>query len=175
MTKKEPENITFEAIINMVKTVVMETGEFPPTLYVIGEKGMFDVPLDFTGDANARQQFMYQIGYEFAGMEAEPVSLFLITEGWMSVGKHPGEMPPMPPSQDPDRIEILKIDHWDFERAALEDVIYQMIRDESGTLVKLDEIQRPGDWTAQNYLIDAFLRGYGDGLTASVPGVVIVQ
>ncbi len=75
-------------------------------------------------------------------------------------------IPRLPPSQDPERIEVLLIDSFDLTHGENALVIFAMNRDGEGSLLALtpleiEKLGRPG--VVDSPLLDAFIQGFSMG------------
>jgi hypothetical protein len=110
-----------------------------------------------------RQRQMFQAGFALAQENALDVlrQVFHISEGWLSVGQ-PGKKPHYPPSQDPNRKEVLLVSRLNVGAAQNEIRVWEMLRDSAGKLTDLVEFQS-GAGEAANPLLDAFASGFAMG------------
>lgn len=88
-------------------------------------------------------------------------SVFFISEGWMS--RNDEQAPPeLPPSKDPNRLEVLIISGVNVPTRQTTMVIFEMVRDENGVLGELRDFPaaREGETNAESPLLDVFVLGY---------------
>lgn len=112
-------------------------------------------------------------GFDLAkmGKLGDLKKVWFISEGWLSLGEK-GRPPTNPPSDDPDRREVLIINHRDVETNKTELILVEMIRDGAGGLVDLvgldaeEEagVKKGGKAETKSPLLDAFVVGFSAGL-----------
>ena len=160
----------FEEKISLIKETTLERGGHAPMLIVEGSKAPVIIQFESVPDSHdERAQMMYSVGTTLAqsdragGLE----EVWFISEGWMSTARKGGGIK-IPPSQDPDRAEVLsivraKIYLGDFRTNG---AIFEMVRGESGKLVDLKEVElirkdkEGDDGEVVSPLLAAFIEGF---------------
>lgn len=98
-------------IVSHAKDLLKTQGGFNPTLFIVdGKKGMLGVISggDFPNNSDEKRKLFEAIGADYAERMPGAECFFLMTEAWASAARN-GSEPVMPPSQDPNRIEIFMI------------------------------------------------------------------
>jgi hypothetical protein len=92
--------------------------------------------------------------------------VFFVTEAWMSEVQQ-GKIPSNPPSQDPNRKEILTISQLEVYKRKSSLAIVEMIRDQEGKLVELRPMEHlVGEEQVESPLLEAFAYGFKIGSEA---------
>jgi hypothetical protein len=166
-----PGPLTIEKVAEIAKETVLRDGYHIPTVLVSGSQQ--DVAIQITEIADTseeRQRQMYYAGLTLAQehVVGVPQQIFLISEGWASVGTE--DNPPMtPPSQDPNRKEVLLIAHSNVLTVEDNVLTFEMLRDTEGKLVGLTQLHEKTEGRqAESPLIRAFVVGFAMGLGGSV-------
>ncbi len=162
----QPGPLTLEEVASLAKEMVLHDGYHVPTVIAEGNKGAVAMQITELGStAEERQRQMFQAGFALAQTQAVGVlrQVFQVSEGWMSGGQ-PGERPHYPPSQDPNRKEILLVASLTVPSARNEVRVWEMIRDPTRKLVDLKAFDT-GAEEAQSPLLNAFVAGFAMGST----------
>lgn len=164
--KQPPSQLTLETLALIAREVTLEQGGHLPMMVVQGSEGSMMAQLeDMPATHEERAQLLYSLGFNL-GQErkfGQLKQVFMTTEAWLSMGSD--DAPPvMPPSQDPNRKEVLVISSFKLEDHSAGLLLYEMIR-EDGELVDLQQLQpvSEGEGIAQNPLLEAFASGYLTG------------
>jgi len=156
-------------VTKMAKAIMLEHGGHSPIVVVEGTDGGFSGLLeDFPDEHQGKVRDMASAGFFFGQRQRIGTlrQLFFIAEGWMSLAKE-GKIPEIPPSQDPNRREVLLVTGLDVEKVDLEFVILEVVRDGDGKLVELRVLdQGMRDLKVQSDLLPAFVAGFRAGSRA---------
>ena len=150
-------------ISETAQEVLLRDGYHAPTLFVFGNKG--GSAIQIMGDVETfreRAAMMQHIGAELAAEKklGELRRVLLVSEGWASVPED-GKIPKIPPSEDPNRKEVLLIAMMDLEKVETQISMFEMLRDEKGQLTDLASVEQEmkGSET-RAYLLEEFVSGY---------------
>lgn len=139
-------------------------------LIVEGTKGSAICQLaDFPATHEEKLLLMFRTGFA-VGVKRELGALAqasFVSEAWMSVGNR-DEPPHMPPSEDPNRTEVLVIHGHDLRTRRKHLTLFAMIRDGQGRLTDLKRLRSdetgeggpPGEARTESPLLDAFVAGF---------------
>lgn len=148
----------------------MRDGHHAPTLIVDGSTRPVIVQIDglaSTFEGRVRQMFVAGQALARDGGAGRLRSVYFVTEAWLSHAQD-GKLPDVPPSQDPQRREVLIVDEVEVKPRRTRVAIYEMLRDEQGTLREIRELNLPDDssTSSDSPLLEAFLTGFWakDGL-----------
>ena len=165
----EPQPVlSIEKVARLARETLLRDGRHVPTLIAEGSQSGAIIQFAEFGDTfEKRQQQMTQAGFVLARDNAVGLfqQAFLISEGWMSMSE--GDKPPtMPPSQDPNRKEVLTISGLQVDNQRLSMVVFEMIRNPEGRLTELKSFEpAPKDeMSAESPLLEAFVFGFAMGL-----------
>lgn len=160
----------FELRVQLVKEAALELGGFPPTLIVEGNQKPIMTQFPEMPDTHEeRARMMYFLGRSLAqdGRAGRLKEVWFISEAWMSMAKK-GEGIQVPPSQDPNRIEVLSIMVTEVteDRLINKGVLLEMIRDTRGRLANIQEVEIFADRRGKELkspLLMAFFEGFRCG------------
>lgn len=165
-----PAPITFEQVSHSAQEILLRNGHHAPTLIIDGSAQPVVVQIDGLAPTfEGRVQQMFVAGQALArdGGAGRLRSVYFVTEAWLSQAQE-GKLPDMPPSQDPQRKEVLIVDGVEAKSRQTRVAIYEMVRDEQGNLREIREIKLPDDpaTSSDSPLLEAFLTGFWaiDGL-----------
>ncbi len=167
---REPQRgpLTIEQVAAIAKETILRDGYHIPMMLVDGSKNHVAIQITEVGDTfEERQRQMFQAGFALAqeNVIGSLEQVFFVTEAWMSAGTQDKE-PVYPPSQDPNRKEILFISCLNVLTRENEALTFEMIRDAEGKLVELTQLQRSTE--AESPLLNAFVVGFAMGLGGTV-------
>jgi hypothetical protein len=157
-------------IVQMAKDSILEHGEHRPELHIEykDEERAIAIFADFPyKTAFERKQALFVTGRKI-GLESkdkEIAQVVFIIEAWVSTQKRGEPRPSMPPSEDPNRKEVLLIQLLEPNKVthSLKQSLHvvEMLRDGSGKLVDLlhDREEMNVDNTSSN-LLTSFLAGF---------------
>jgi len=161
---KVQNRIDFEELTRFTKEVVLKDGGHIPMVIVEGSRQTivgYIPPVLETHEE--RMQFMNTAGSYLANNREIGIlqQVFFIGEGWVSLGRD-GKPPKVSPSQDPNRKEVLIISSVEIENDRKNLKLFEMIRNQNGELVELQELQPDeGDRDIVEIpLLDAFIEGF---------------
>lgn len=160
-----PAPITFEQVTRLAQEALLHDGYHAPTLIIDGSTRPVIVQIDGLAPTfEGRVQQMFVAGQALAsdGGAGRLRSVYFVTEAWLSQAQK-GKLPDVPPSQDPQRKEVLIVDGVEARSRQARVAIYEMLRDEQGNLREIRELKLPDDSSssADNPLLEAFLTGFG--------------
>lgn len=165
--EREPhsERFTLETVTAIAVENALRDGGVQPVLLIQGSKegvGIQVQELAPTGEGRALQFF--SIGFTIAGLRSigNLEQVFFVSEAWMSAAQ-PDQPPTHPPSQDPNRIEVVIIFAHDVVKSESDAVMLEMIRNQRGDLTELRHLEKTqkgqGD-RLESVLLDAFTEGF---------------
>jgi hypothetical protein len=167
--KQRPAPITFELVSRLATESLLRQGSHPPTLIVDGFKNPIVIQMEMLAPSfEGRMQQMFVTGQALSheSTTGKLRGVYFITEAWLSQARD-GILPGMRPSQDPQRKEVLIVNGLDrligkSRRVHL--AIFEMVRDEQGTLREIRDYTFPDDpeAVADTPLLEAFLTGFGE-------------
>lgn len=165
-----PAPITFEQVTRLAQETLLRDGHHAPTLIIDGSARPVVVQIDGLAPTfEGRVQQMFVAGQALAreGGAGRLRNVYFVTEAWLSRAQE-GKLPDVPPSQDPQRKEVLIVDGVEAKSHRPRVAIYEMVRDELGDLREIREFKLPDDSSASSDspLLEAFLTGFWarDGL-----------
>jgi hypothetical protein len=164
--------ISLNELVDLAKKNLMKEGVHPPTLIIIGTEGTSMHQVQSWSESD-RIAYMTDLG---AALYREPLGImrkvFHVMEGWAS--KSAFELG-VPVAQSQDRIEVFMVYEYDHKSKSQQIKMFEMIRDEAGTLIDLREIENLLQATAIiSSLNRAFLRGYNRAKNSPrMPGTYI--
>ncbi len=163
----KPQAHTLEDVTAIAKEVLLRDGRHAPTLIAEGNRHTVLAQVSELGHTHEeRTEQMFAVGVALAqtGVIGELKQAFFISEAWMSKGRE-GKTPHLPPSQDPNRKEVLIVSRFQLDDEAVEVAILEMVRDEAGRITEARAIQPKTDaqQVTQSPLLTAFARGYDEG------------
>lgn len=158
-----PKPLTLEEVSQHAVEQTLEHGRHAPTLIAEGAQGSVVVQLDANPDARFDLAFQALGAGVYVAQDNAigPLrQVFLIAEAWMSSGPQ-GERPPVLPSEDPNRKEILMITHWRIGRRDNQVATYNLVRNAGGQLTALNRWERATDFVSlRSPILDAFIDGF---------------
>ena len=160
----EPQPLTLEAVAARAKEDLLRDGKHRPTL--IAEGGLRTVVAQVsefgrTHEQRAKQMFVMGFSLAQSGEVAQLEQAFFISEAWMSE-RRDGQAPHSPPSQDPNRKEVLLVSRFKPDDEAVDVAVLEMVRDRAGQLTEVREFQEQAEAQplGQSPLLAAFAAGY---------------
>lgn len=162
----QPSRLTIDTVAAQAKEVLLRDGYHQPILIVEGTDQALAVDLSEMADtAEMRQLQVFMAGAAVAqeNLIRSLSQVFYIGEGWMS--QQTDEIPKLPPSEAPDRVEVLMIAGTQAQTDQGQIILLKMLRNEQHVLVGTEEIARSFD--AQSPLLQAFMEGFQTGFPHS--------
>ncbi len=165
--EQRPIPLTLEDIARLAKEVAMEHGGHVAMIVAEGSRrSVIGQLLQFSRTHEGRVRQMFAAGFTL-GRSGEVGALrqvFFVSEAWMSAASE-GKLPDVPPSQDPNRKEVLIITSLKLEGQQTGMVILEMVRDAEGQLTELRDFQRTegGEERVESPLLSAFVQGFRAG------------
>ena len=149
----------------MAKEAALTQGGHVPMIIIEGgSQSVIGQIANLPRTHQGRLQVLFATGAALAqsGDVATLRQVFFISEGWMSSAKKGGAIE-APPSQDPNRKEVLIISSSSdvhARRASL--VVFEMLRDGEGQLVELEQLHtvEDEDLRVASPLLNAFVEGF---------------
>ena len=159
----QPNSLTIEQVAAIAKENLLRDGYHVPMVLVDGSK--IDVAVQITefGDTfEERRRQMFHAGFALAQENVVGVlqQIFFVSEGWMSVGTAE-KQPFYPPSQDPNRKEVLLIANLNVLTNQNEAMKMETVRDAEGKIIALTEPQK--GTAAESSLLNTFVVGFAMG------------
>jgi hypothetical protein len=164
MTERQPK-IRFQEVAQKAQKMTLEQGRHVPMLMIEGDKEVAVCHIAEVADtAEGRAGQMLMIGEMLANSIPFGVlqQIFFITEGWMSVVDD-GKIPDTPPSQDPQRLEVLTVSGLDMRTGETRMKVFEMKRDDDGQLRSLNtpaKLSQNETTQADSPLLTAFVIGF---------------
>lgn len=168
--EREPrrEKLTMESMTTMVKETALRSGGHAPTLFVEGSQEtviMIIEELEATHEGRLDQMRYAGWMTGSSGIAGTLEQVFYVSEAWLSKRDKDREIT-LPPSQDPNRKEVMIISMLNTNQAKVDVRLMEMIRDENDALIALQPYQVP-ETEGISFdvpLLHAFLEGYVFGL-----------
>lgn len=165
--RQELPPILFESVVELAKETALRDGGHVPTLVIDAthQPVILQIPeLASTHEMRVEQMFIAGMALAQHAHVGRLRQIVFVSEGWMSEPQE-GQLPEIPPSQDPNRREVLFITGYEPRTGQTRGVILEMIRDQEETLRELREFATPGvgEEQVKSPLVDAFLRGFSAG------------
>lgn len=162
-----PSRFTLEDITRLAKESALKQGQHIPTVVVEGSlQPVYAQFKEFPGTHEERLNRLFAAGYSLAeeGQVGNLKQVFFISEGWLST-RVTGTLPDVPPSQDPNRQEVLIISCLQILGHKTRIRLLEMLRNSAGKLIGLRELDLDQDERAdaENPLLDAFVAGFHAG------------
>lgn len=158
----KPRPMTLEEVKRVAKENLLQQGSHVPTLIVDGSKQtVVTHVLDVADTHEGRVQQMFEIG-SFVARSGEVGVLrqvFFVTEAWMSAAD-PHKQRTVRPSEDPQRKEILLVASLSVAQGEQKAAAIEMVRDKTGKLTELRDLQFGEEGVGENRLLTAFVVGY---------------
>jgi len=139
-----PARMTLEEVARLAKASALEHGGHVAMVIAEGSNRSVvgQLPeLAATHEGRARQMFGAGLALGQRGEVGNLEQVFFVTEGWMSGGE--GRLPQIPPSQDPNRKEVLVVSNFTVQERTTRMVILEMIRDRRDSLSIFRSSRRP--------------------------------
>ncbi len=160
----EDDPFSLEFITRHAKELTLRDGFHVPTLFAIGSASALAGELEEMPDTHfARVRLMHCTGQFLGERDALGAlqQVIFITEAWMHV--FPRDAETGRPERDSSRIEVLCIARLTLPEEGQDLVLLQMLRDETGDLVDLQDYElgdESGEERADSPLLRAFASGY---------------
>ena len=154
----------FELVTLVAREMALRDGGHAPTLIIDGSNGPVFVQIDALAPSHSeRLEQMFFAGTALAreGNVGRLLQVFFISEAWLSTARN-GLPPASPPSQDPNRKEVLIISGYMPRTQQVNLALLEMIRDPDGTLRELREFEQfqNGEEGVRSPLLMAFVKGF---------------
>ncbi len=154
----------FEDVVHRAQEILRRDGHHVPILIVEGSRGRIISPVPEMPRGHAeRVKVMEGLGRAAAGTGGvgELRQVFMIAEGWMSAPE-PGRSLQYPPSDDPNRKEVLLISGLEPKGGRKRLKLFEIVRGEQGRVIGLQEVVGGGDaeWDVQVPLLQAFSHAF---------------
>ena len=166
--EREPRSqlLTIEDVAGLAREIMLRDGTHVPLVILESDTTTLATILDPMPDTHLeRWNSFYMMGFTLGeNSQLESIrQVFFVTEAWMTSAA-PDCSPTLPPSQDPQRLEVLTIAHYDAEMQRSHLLIYEMVRQE-GQLVDLHAHSENEklDNEVHNPLLTGLVRGFERG------------
>jgi hypothetical protein len=165
--ESKPGRFTLEDVARQAQEVTLKDGRHVPMLLINGDNQSIATALtELPSTHEARRELMRLAGHAVAqsGTATKLEQVFFICEAWMSVAKEDGTID-VPPSQDPNRLEVLIISSLEVASNQPGIVAFEMVRDSKGELTELKpvEVAEEKEGSVETPLLDAFVDGFRSG------------
>lgn len=156
---------TLAEVSRIAQENVLTYGKHAPTVIAEGDRRTLIVqidPLAPTHAGRAEQMFVLGLTLAASGEVGVLQQVFFVSEAWMSIAE-PGKPLELPPSEDPQRREVLMIAQHVLKPVANKVVAFEMQRDGQGLLKTLEPAparEKPRNEEARSPLIEAFVIGF---------------
>jgi hypothetical protein len=154
----------------MAREAALQKGGHAPTIIAQGSSGALIGALEgipATHEEKVQQMYSAGVLLGYTGKVGRLEQVFVISEGWLSQA-HEDQLPKQPPSQDPDRIEVLLIAYRRVAEHRSTMICWEMVRNANGQLTALRDLAKPDSedrsGRADSPLLDAFVEGFEAGL-----------
>jgi hypothetical protein len=162
--------LTLKEVTRTAKEAALQKGGHAPTIIAQGSAGSLVGTLEqFPQTHKAKVGQMFSAGFLLGqtGKVGRLEQVFFISEGWLSQPE-PGQLPERPPSQDPNRLEVLLVTHREVAPQRNTMACLEMVRNPEGQLTALRDIRQP-EWNErsgrlESPLLDAFVEGFQAGM-----------
>jgi hypothetical protein len=165
MMNKNKESLTIERVGRLAQEMTMREGSHVPLLIAEGDKDNVLFPIfELASSHEDRVQQMFITGLMLAKSSGIGVleQVFFVTEAWLSKAEN-GKIPEVPPSQDPERVELLTISNFNVATKETKMACLEMKRDEHGELNELADwgnLSFPETVNTESTLFAAFVQGF---------------
>lgn len=152
--REQSEPVRLEHVVRLARETLLRDGYHAPTLIVDGSRRVLVVQIaELASEHAGRVEQMIIAGIAVAreGQGRQLRRVYFVCEGRMSLARD-GVLP----SQDPQRKEVLAITGIDVRTRQTETVLYEMVRDGSGELRELADVDQPASGSADSPLPGAF-------------------
>lgn len=167
-TEQPPSRLTLEQVTGFARETLLRDGYHRFT--IIAEATNATIPIqipDIPPTHVERVAVSFRVGWMLAETQKldELVQAFQISEAWMSTLENPTDAEFTPPSQDPNRKEVLAVSQYVVATQSVAFVTYEMGRDDAGKVVTLNASALPDDpqVSAVDTLLNAFVAGFRAG------------
>jgi hypothetical protein len=163
----QPRPLTFETVTEMAVENTLRDGHHAPTLIVEGTSSGLVIPIDQPAPTSRERAVqLYKVGVVIgiSGEVGRVKQVFFVFEAWMSSPSSAAAQF-VPPSQDPNRKEVLVVTGLHAVTRKTRASAYEMLRDTDHTLRELRPwISTDDEGTrGEGYLLEAFLDGVSHG------------
>jgi len=162
--ERERYHIDFEEIVSNAKDVILKDGKHAPILIIDGDRELLISQLyELPATHQQRVELMRFVGMTTAmsGKLRSLEQVFMVSEGWMSVARKDSQSI-IPPSQDPDRKEVLIVSGLQLEGNRKHLRLFEILRYGDNNCVDLHELvpSSEKDGPVEVPLLDAFVHGF---------------
>ena len=162
-----PNLLTLEAISQVATENALKYDGHVPTLIVEGSQHAIILSLAELADrfeGRAHQVFRSGLALARSGKVGQLKQVFFVSEGWMSRARG-GARIDRPPSQDPNRIEVLTIANLDVIAQIARLAVFEMVRDTEERVTELKRFHQDDQvgQRVESPLLAAFVQGYDLG------------
>lgn len=158
--------LTLQTILQIAKEVALKNNGHVPMLVADDGKNPKFIHIDElmpTGSERQMQVFVIGFALALSGEVSVLQQAFLVSEAWMSAAAPTTDVQ-LPPSQDPNRKEVLIISGMKVPEQTVEVAILEMLRDKQGKLRQLQAFSREEEATeVDSPLLRAFVQGFLHG------------
>src|SRR5574341_111200 len=130
--RNRPEQFTLEQVAQSAKEVILRDGKHLPTLIALGSLHNVVTRFSQMPDTHkGRAVMMHRTGSVIAeaGEVGDLQKVYFVVEAWMNTAREDGTFD-LPPSKDPNRIEVLIVDSMDVQENEGDLIILEMVRED---------------------------------------------
>jgi hypothetical protein len=138
-----PEHLTLQSITETAKEALLRDGDYQPALYAEGNEHLALIQIGrLLEHFEERAEHFFSMGALLALEQyvGELRQVFFVSEAWLSTASRE-ERDFLPPSQDPNRVEVLIIAQMNASDASSSFCVIEMRRDGDGKLTELQELK----------------------------------
>ena len=168
--ERKPDRYDLDEITNIAKENILKFGGHVPTIIVKGSDGSSIAQFESLAETHEEKaRMMFAAGADIARNNriGELWQVFFVSEAWVSMAGEDGTID-KPPSQDPNRKEVLIITTVELiEQPRTDLALFEMIRNNEGELVELKEfamVENAEGLRVESPLLKAFVAGYRMGV-----------
>ena len=162
---------SLEEVTRLARETALQYGGHVPMLIAEGDTGSIVGQLaDLPATHEGRIRYLHAAGMTLARSRQVGVleRIYMVSEGWMAIAAEDGTIE-HPPSQDPNRKEVLLISTFQVEEQRTEMALFEMIRDETGMLTELEPLETP-DAGEGGYVDSPLLAAFVEGFRQATGG-----
>lgn len=156
--------LTLDGVSELARKTILRDGYHAPILIVEGTDERLLIPVEeFPDTAEGRIYTLYSLGRQVK--RERPIGslkqVFLITEAWISIGADQSRLV-VPPSQDPNRLEVLLIGRTDVAASTHEIRLLEVVRNAADKVSRVKN-RTPSvneNMRVESPLMQAFIAAY---------------
>ncbi len=162
--ERNQNSITLEEIISNAKEIMLRDGNHVPVVIMEADNKVVAGQIPYLPPTHGeRVELMRFLGQAAAksGRVNRLQQIFMVTEGWMREASE-DKPPEMPPSDDPNKKEVLIISAIQMKERKKHLKVYEVFRDQDEQVVGIEEFSPEGknEESVEVPLLDAFVEGF---------------